>query len=173
VSLKVSKAAKGELVFTSSLFLAAVVILFDTTGLRQAEGFAVIGPQLFAYIVGGSLLLLSTWQIIQVLRGNLGKPEEIEGGDFKSTPNWKALGLVLAGLLFYAFLVEIIGFMLCAAVLFYLVASALGEKRRIRLIFISIAIAVVVYFGFTAGLQISLPFGFEFIPGNEPVVEEW
>jgi putative tricarboxylic transport membrane protein len=173
VSLKISKAAKGELVFTSSLFLAAVVILFDTTGLRQAEGFAVIGPQLFAYIVGGSLLLLSTWQIIQVLRGNLGKPEEIEGGDFKSTPNWKALGLVLAGLLFYAFLVEIIGFMLCAAVLFYLVASALGEKRRIRLIFISIAIAVVVYFGFTAGLQISLPFGFEFIPGNEPVVEEW
>jgi putative tricarboxylic transport membrane protein len=173
VSLKVSNAAKGELVFTSSLFLAAVVILFDTTGLRQAEGFAVIGPQLFAYIVGAALLLLSSWQIIQVLRGNLGQPEQIEGGEFKSTPNWKALFLVLAGLVFYALLVEVIGFMLCAAVLYFLVATALGEKRRLRLAAISIAIAVVVYFGFTAGLQISLPFGFDFIPGNEPVVEEW
>lgn len=170
---RVSNAAKGELVFTSFLFLAGVVIVFDTTKLRAAEGFAVVGPQLFAYIVGGALLLLSSWQIIQVLRGNLGKPEDIEGGEVASKPSWKGLALVFAGLLFYAFLVEILGFMVSAAVLFFLTAYALGEKRKVRLAIISALIAVAVYFGFTLGLQIDLPFGFEFLAGNEPVSEEW
>ena len=68
-------AAKGELVFTSFLFVVAVVVLVDTMGMTKSNAVGFVGPEVFAYIVGGLLLALSGAQIIAVLRGERGTPE--------------------------------------------------------------------------------------------------
>ena len=67
-------AAKGELVFTSFLFVVAVTVLIDTFNMKKTNAVGFVGPEVFAYIVGGLLFVLSGAQIIAVLRGERGTP---------------------------------------------------------------------------------------------------
>ena len=96
-----TKGAKGELVFTSFLFALSLIILWDTTQLSESALTGSVSPKAFAYGVGGLLFVLSSVQIVQVLRGKLGEPEEIDGGVATPKPNWKALGLVIGAIVLH------------------------------------------------------------------------
>ena len=168
-----TSAAKGELVFTSFLFLAGVIILADTFVLPEPTVEAFVSPKFVAYAVGIALTALSLFQIFQVLKGNLGKPEGIEGGEISKEANWVALGVAIGALAFYAIFVQILGFIVSASVLFAGIALALGAKNKVRVVIIAVVLSSILYFSFTMGLQLPLPAGFEFIPGLEPVEQEW
>lgn len=172
MNFKINKAAKGELVFTSFLFLAGLIILIDTAALQVPENAEIVNAQVFPFAVGGLLLVLSVLQFGSVLRGNLGKPEDIEAGEVSAKPNWKALALVGGGLLQYALLVSVLSFIPTATVLFFCVAFALGAKKIWKIAIISLAMAATVYFVFTEGLQIQLPGEINFNFSNEVIVEE-
>lgn len=172
MSSNLKQAAKGELVFTSFLFLAGLIILIDTAALQVPENAEIVNAQVFPFAVGGLLLVLSVLQFGSVLRGNLGKPEDIEAGEVSAKPNWKALALVGGGLLQYALLVSVLSFIPTATVLFFCVAFALGAKKIWKIAIISLAMAATVYFVFTEGLQIQLPGEINFNFSNEVIVEE-
>lgn len=165
--------AKGELVFTSFLFVVAVVVLVDTAGIEQSNAVGFVGPEVFAFMVGGLLFVLSALQIIAVLRGERGTPEGVEGGVAVGEPKWKSFALLLLGLLLYASLLEILGFPIMGAVLFFLVATALGAKRRLRLALISIVVSGLIFFSFNEGLQLQLPSGLDTISRiQNPVTDD-
>jgi putative tricarboxylic transport membrane protein len=172
VSSLATKGAKGELVFTSFLFALSLIILWDTTQLTESALTGSVSPKAFAYGVGGLLFVLSLIQIVQVLRGKLGEPEGIDGGVAAPKANWKALGLVIGAIVLHIVLLPVLGFMIASTALFFLVAFALGEKRWIKLLIISAVLSVAIYFGFTQGLQLDLPMGFEFTQST-PAEEEW
>ena len=155
--------AKGELVFTSFLFATSVVVLVDTTNMIESNAVGFVGPKVFAYIVGVLMFVLSTIQLVAVFRGAKGEPEGIETGEVSDRPEWKALAIVAAGLIAYAALVEILGFLVMGPVLYFAVAKAVGAKRNGLLAVIAIALSVIVFIGFTMGLQLYLPLGFDFI----------
>ena len=177
MSLDKKRSAKGELVFTSFLFVAGVVVLWDTSQLSESIMVDNLGSKTFPTGVGILLVLLSILQLISVARGNLGEPEGIEGGKADSKLHYKPLALMLAGLASFAFGIKIIGFPLAATALFSFVVFALEPKKAKFYIVIPIAaaFAALIYFGFTLGLQISLPWGFDFNFGSSEVVveEEW
>ena len=154
-------AAKGELVFTSFLFVVAVVVLVDTAGMTKSNAVGFVGPEVFAYIVGGLLLVLSGAQIIAVLRGERGTPEGVEGGVAVSDPNWKAFGLLAAALVLYSLLMPILGFPIMGAVLYFMVAKAIGAKHNLRTAVIAVLISITIFFAFNEGLQLQLPSGLE------------
>ena len=154
-------AAKGELVFTSFLFVVAVVVLVDTAGMTKSNAVGFVGPEVFAYIVGGLLLLLSGAQIIAVLRGERGTPEGVEGGVAVSDPNWKAFGLLAAALVLYSLLMPILGFPIMGAVLYFMVAKAIGAKHNLRTAIISVLLSLAIFFAFNEGLQLQLPSGLD------------
>jgi putative tricarboxylic transport membrane protein len=52
-----------------------------------------------------------------------------------------------------------VGFVIMAAVLFYAVAYSFGSRRYLRDGVIAVALAVIVYLGFTLGLHLQLPAG--------------
>ena len=137
----------------------------------------VIKSSTFPSIIGGILVLLSVLQLIAVARGDLGEPEGIEGGKADSKSHFKPLALMIAGLSIFAFGIKFIGFPLSATALFTLVVYALTTKKPkwYFVIPIAAAFAAAIYFGFTLGLQIKLPFGFDFNFGSSEVVveEEW
>jgi len=166
-------AAKGELVFTSFLFLAGLVVLTDTTLLVVPDTGGYVSPKIFAYAIGIALTSLSLFQIFQVLRGNLGEPEGIEAGEVTQKGNWRSLAIAIGSLLFYVVLLQTLGFILSATVLFTGVAYALGAKKLWRIAIVAVLVSVAIYFGFTQGLQLQLPAGFEFVPGNAPEDVEW
>jgi putative tricarboxylic transport membrane protein len=154
-------AAKGELVFTSFLFVVAVVVLVDTAGMTKSNAVGFVGPEVFAYIVGGLLLVLSGAQIIAVLRGERGTPEGVEGGVAVSDPNWKAFGLLAAALVLYSLLMPILGFPIMGAVLYFMVAKAIGAKHNLRTALISVLLSITIFFAFNEGLQLQLPSGLD------------
>ncbi len=154
-------AAKGELVFTSFLFVVAVVVLVDTFGMKKSNAVGFVGPEVFAYIVGGLLLVLSGSQIIAVLRGERGTPEGVEGGVAVSDPNWKAFGFLATALVLYSLLMPILGFPIMGAVLYFMVAKAIGAKRNLRTALIAAFISLAIFFAFNEGLQLQLPSGLD------------
>jgi putative tricarboxylic transport membrane protein len=153
--------AKGELVFTSFLFVTSVIIIFDTANITESNAVGFVGPKVFAFIVGGLMFFLSGVQIVAVLRGQRGTPESVEGGEVANEAKWKPFGLVLAGLVQYAVLLEIVGFPIAGTVLFFLVAKALGAAKFLKTALISLITTVIVFLTFTQGLQLNLPSGLE------------
>jgi putative tricarboxylic transport membrane protein len=69
------------------------------------------------------------------------------------------MSLVVAGIAGHVILLEKLGFVVAAAVSFYLIAYAFGARRIIKDIAIAIAFALISYFAFTKGLNIRLPQG--------------
>ena len=171
------RSAKGELVFTSFLFVAGVVVLWDASQLPESQMADFVGSRTFPSIIGWFLVLLSVIQLISVARGNLGEPEDIEGGQADSKLHFKPLLLMVAGLIFFAVGISIVGFIVAATGLFTAVVYALNTNKTKWYLALPIAAAVaaVIYFGFTLGLQLDLPWGFDFNFGSSEVVveEEW
>jgi putative tricarboxylic transport membrane protein len=168
-----NKVSKGELVFTSFLLAIALVVLWDAITLREVGLNVIVGPKAFAIAIGSLLLLLSSLQIIAVLRGHKGEPEEIEGGTLIEKSNWKALSMVVGAFIFHILALETLGFIIATIPLFFLIAIALGERRWVRTLIIAVAISVGTFFAFTEGLQLQLPVGFEFLdPPAEVIIDE-
>ncbi|MEY5023906.1 MAG: hypothetical protein RL569_819 [Actinomycetota bacterium] len=165
-------AAKGELVFTSFLFVVAVTVLVDTAGMTKSNAVGFVGPEVFAYMVGGLLLVLSGAQIIAVLRGERGTPEGVEGGVAVSDPNWKAFGILISGVVLFAFLMPIIGFPIMGAVLYFLVAKAIGAKHNLRTAIIAVLLSASVFIAFNEGLQLQLPSGLDTVENILNPVDE-
>ena len=164
-----SKVAKGELVFTSFLLVLSLIVLWDSFNLVEVGLNVIVGPKIFAIGVGFLLLFLTSIQIVAVLRGDRGKPEGIEGGEFSNKPNWRSLAIVIGAIVYHIFALELIGFILATIPLFVAVAYALGEKKWVRSVIVATVLTVGTFFGFTEGLKLDLPIGFEFIT-EQPVI---
>jgi putative tricarboxylic transport membrane protein len=176
VTLSTKRSAKGELVFTSFLFAVGAVVIWDAGQLPQSGIADFVGSATFPSIIGWLIIALSVLQLVSVLRGNLGQPEEVEGTKLETKIYPKPFLIMLAGLLFFAIGVPIVGFPLAATVLFTLVVYALNTKKTKWFVVVPIAAAtaLVTYFGFTLGLQIDLPLWIDFnnFGTTEVIVEE-
>jgi putative tricarboxylic transport membrane protein len=177
VTRSTKRSAKGELVFTSFLFVVGVVVLWDASQLPELTIADFVSSSTFPSIVGWVLVALAGIQLISVLRGNLGQPEEVEGARIETKVHLKPFLLMLGGLLVFALGVPFIGFPIAATILFTMVVYALkpGRTKLLVVVPIAAATALVTYFGFTLGLQIDLPFGFDFNFGTAEVIveEDW
>lgn len=107
------------------------------------------------------MFLLSSVQVVAVLRGQRGTPESVEGGEVVEEAKWKPFGLVLAGLVQYTVFLEILGFPIVGTILFFLVAKALGAPKFLKTAVISLLTTIAVFITFTQGLQLHLPSGLE------------
>lgn len=166
------KSAKGELVFTGSLLAASIVVLVDAASQKDTGVNAQVGPEAFEYGIGALLFIFTALQLVSVLRGKLGEPEEIEGGQLAAKPNFKALAVVIVGIFYFVSVLNLLGYVVAAIPLFVAVTYALGEKRLVRSAIIATVVVLITFIGFTKGLNLQLPSGFEFLQ-SEPAGESW
>ena len=158
--LKISKQAKGELVFASSLFLLGLFVAWDTSRMDIPQGSSIVSPQTFPYMVATFTSLVGIGLIMQVLRGRLGTPEGDEPGDPFVGANFKTMAIIAAAIGLHVILLEIAGYVIAATVCFFGVAYGFGSRKYLKDFGISLAFALIVYFSFTKGLNINLPSGF-------------
>lgn len=82
-------------------------------------------------------------------------------GEAKETTfDWKTFGIVLGGVVLFAIMLDPVGWVLSAAILFWIVAYALGSRRPIFDIGVGLILSSIVQLAFGAGLGLSLPAGF-------------
>jgi putative tricarboxylic transport membrane protein len=156
---KVTQAGKGELAFAGFLLLLGLITIWDTSRMLVPSGTSVISPKSFSYVVGAFLSLTSVLLIADVLRGNSGVPEGTEAGDPFQKADFKTMAQVVAAISANVILLDLLGFIVAATASFWGVAYAFGARKYLKDLLIAIIFSVIVYFGFTQGLNINLPAG--------------
>lgn len=149
----------GEWVVAGTLVVIGVVVLADGLGQRKSTSASGIGAGLLPTIVGILILALSAVLIVQLLRGKRGEPEAAEGDVDTTQTHWIPLAVTIAALLFFVFTIEWLGYMPAAAVMFSLIALAMGARRYWAIVLSAVITSGVVYFSFTRLLSIDLPAG--------------
>ena len=80
--------------------------------------------------------------------------------DWKTYTDWKTVGLVVGGIALFILVLPVLGWVLSAAGLFWIVCKALGSKRPGFDIVVSLVFSAVIQLAFNAGLGLNLPSGF-------------
>lgn len=156
---KVTQAGKGELAFAGFLLLLGLVTIWDTSRMLVPDGTSVISPKSFSYSIGAFLSITSLLLLADVLRGNAGVPEGTEAGDPFQKADFKTMAQVVAAISANVILLDLLGFIFAAITSFWGVAYAFGARKYLKDFIVAVVFSVIVYFGFTQGLNINLPAG--------------
>jgi len=145
--------------------LAAVVlglgafVIVGTADVTTASSALGLGPRFFPFLVGGAMIVVGVCYVIDVLRGGRGDPEQSEDIDTRTPADLRTVAIVSAIFLAFAVTVDVLGWIVGSALLFFGLAVTLGARRRIRAAAIAIALAVGTHLLFVKGLGVTLPGG--------------
>jgi putative tricarboxylic transport membrane protein len=133
------------------------VALWQALVIPASPIYAQVGPKLVPFVVAGGLLLLGAGLVYEALRG--GWSHELE--DVRDAPpvNWRAFGLLLAGLAANLLLIGPFGFSLAATVQYVLVAAAFGSRRFVRDAVLALVLTLAVWFLFVEALGVNIGAG--------------
>ncbi|MFD9705601.1 tripartite tricarboxylate transporter TctB family protein [Lentzea sp. NPDC059081] len=158
IAEKVEEYAFGGLVAAIGVFT-----LVDATTIAARDDNAV-GPRAFPYAVGVLLVVTGIAAIIATARGKLGLAEDAEDVDESVRTDWLTVGKLVVVLVAHLVLIDIVGWPVAAALLFFGAAWTLGATWW-RALPVAIVLALVVQVVFASGLGLSLPAGiFEGVP---------
>lgn len=150
----------GELLLALTVIVIGALVVWQTTQIRLTPAYSKVGPRVIPYIVGAGLVLVGLWLAVAAWRGQaVTVSTESEDVDPTLPTDWRCLGSLVLALLAYLVLIEPAGFVIASAVLFVGAAVAMGSRRYARDIVAGIALAAVLYVGFTRGLGLDLPAG--------------
>lgn len=135
-------------------------IAVETTTIEFAPVYAKVGPQVIPYIAAGGLVLMGLLFAGLALRAEMPPPQSSPTSwERDGNADWRALVVISGGLIAQLLLLERVGFVIAAALLFVCVTYGFGSRRYLRDVAIAALLAVIVYLGFTRGLDLHLPAG--------------
>ncbi len=152
----------AELALAAGVVILGVVVVWQTTNIRLTPVNSRVGPRVIPYIVGSGLIVTGLWLAIDVLRGDVARPdggEDAEDADPTLPTDWVTVAIIGAALLAYLFLIERAGFVVASTVLFFGAAFGMGSRHYIRDLAIGLTLSLATYFLFTDGLSLRLPEG--------------
>lgn len=146
-SLRVGEAVLGGGVLALGLFVGV-----ETALIEVAASQATVGPRLFPFLVAAGLIIVGGLVLREAFFGHIAHERGFE-------LDWPAVALISAGLLAQIFLLEIIGWIPAAAIVFVAAARAFGSRRPLIDAALGLALASLAFFLFNYGLGLDLPLG--------------
>ena len=151
--------AIGAGVIAISAVLAAGAFRFP-----PEMGFVILGAHVYPYAVAVFLGVVGLLLCYQAVTGGFRELADHDDESAQALPGGKAgAAWVTAGLVGVAVLINLIGFVLAAGLLFACSARGFGSRRPVKDLAIGIALTLPIYWLFNAGLGVSLP----------PLVNAW
>ncbi|GAB2935847.1 tripartite tricarboxylate transporter TctB family protein [Nonomuraea fastidiosa] len=150
---------RPELGLALVVLLLGVLVVVGTLDVSAAASQLGLGPRFFPMLVGGAMVLIGLFYVADVLRGGRADPEESEDVDADAPTDWRTLSLVSGVFLAFAALLDLLGWIIGASLLFFGLAVVLGAGHRLRAAGIAVVMGVVTYLLFVKGLGVSLPAG--------------
>ena len=142
------------------LVVLGVIMLVDAAGLGDnTTGTDPLGPKAVPVFLGSALILLAVGLTVAVLRGS--KPE-LEGGedvDLEARMDLKTVLMLIGVFVANIVLIDVLGWVISGAILFYGSAIALGSRHYLRALVIAVALSLITFYGFAIGLGVGLPAG--------------
>ncbi|TMR11096.1 tripartite tricarboxylate transporter TctB family protein [Nonomuraea turkmeniaca] len=136
-----------------------VFVIAGTLDVSAAASQLGIGPRFFPMLVGGAMVVVGLFYVIDVLRGGHGDPEESEDVDADAPADWRSVGLVSGIFLAFAALLNVLGWIIGASLLFFGLSVALGAEHKVRAAVVAVVMGIATYLLFVKGLGVSLPGG--------------
>lgn len=146
-SLRLGEAVLGGVVLALGLFIA-----IETSQMEVAPTQAAVGPRMFPFLVAAGLLIVGAALLREAFFGHIAH----EGG-FEL--DWMAVVLISVGLVAELLLMEQVGWVPAATVLYFLGALAFGDRRYVITALIALVLAGITFVTFNYGLDLSLPSG--------------
>jgi putative tricarboxylic transport membrane protein len=158
----------GPRIVAGVLIVLGAILFVQALGIAQTGGYRVIGPETFALVVAAGILVLG---IVAAVRSTILPDVDLarRAAEQDASTHWPTIGLVACLLLLYAVAldgaeigpIEVpgLGYIVATAVFLPVAARVLGSRHAVRDLAIGIAVALVVYFGFTEFLGVRLPAG--------------
>jgi putative tricarboxylic transport membrane protein len=140
------------------ILIFGLVVLYQAIRIAGEGGYGPQDPGFFPLIVAVGLvffgvlfLLETTVRLDPALRESVAEEEE--------ATHWSTVGLVIAALLIYAFVLAPLGYVVATTLFFTAVTWVLGSRHLIRNFLIGLVASAVLYYGFTQLLGVRLPGG--------------
>lgn len=118
-----------------------------------------VGPKAVPVIVGLLLLVVAVVLAVDVLRGGHGAAEAGEDIDLATPMEWRTVLLLIGVFVANIMLIEVVGFPIAGALLFWGAAFALGSRHLVRDPLVAVVLALVTYVVFVRLLGVALPGG--------------
>lgn len=119
--------------------------------------YAQVGPKAIPYLIAAALVVLGIGLVAAALRG--GWSHDLEEVQEAPPTNWRALTLLLAGLLANLSLIVPFGFTVAATVQFTLAAAAFGSVAHARNVAIAFVVSLGAYALFVKALGVNIGAG--------------
>lgn len=148
---------RGELIVAALLILLAAVLIYGNLTMNVVGEGGLLGPQGFGWLVAALCVAVA----IALTLGAFRKPEDerrVAAAEAKDA-NWGAMSSAFVGLLAFTALLEFLGWLIAATLLFGIVATALGNRRVLWNLLIGFILAGVIQIVFGGVLGLALPAG--------------
>jgi putative tricarboxylic transport membrane protein len=153
-------AGRSELGVALLLGAVGVVVLVDAAGIHAPYSQSdPVGPRTVPFVVAGLLLVCAAALAVNVLRGGHGEAEEGEDVDLTAPTEWRVVLPLVAAFVANILLIDVLGWVISGALLFWGSSWALGSRHPVRDVVISLALSLATFYGFYLGLGIQLPAG--------------
>jgi len=127
-------------------------------------GFVILAAYVYPYALAAFVGVVGLVLCYQAVTGGFRDLADHEDESARALPGGKAgVAWVTAGLVAVALLIDVIGFVLAAALLFACSARGFGSRHPLRDLAIGMALTLPIYWLFNAGLGVALP----------PLVNAW
>ncbi|WP_458095106.1 tripartite tricarboxylate transporter TctB family protein [Roseomonas sp. WA12] len=137
--------------------LLGLLTLYAAWAIPDSPLYAQVGARAVPYLVGAILVVLGAALSSVALRG--GWSGENEEAMAAPPTNWRALGLLGAGLLVQIALIDWLGFVIAATIQYVLVCAAFGSRHPLRDLAIGIAVTLGAFLAFSRLLGVNIGAG--------------
>jgi putative tricarboxylic transport membrane protein len=142
------------------LVVLGVVMLVDASTLgTNSTGTDPLGPRAVPLVLGSALIVLAIGLTVAVLRGSLPQLEGGEDVDLDQRVDVKTVLMLVGVFVANIVLIDVLGWVISGAILFYGSALALGSRHYLRALVIAVAMSLITFYGFAIGLGVGLPAG--------------
>ncbi|KAB8193694.1 tripartite tricarboxylate transporter TctB family protein [Nonomuraea phyllanthi] len=150
---------RPELGLAVVVLALGVLVVIGTLDVSAAASQLGLGPRFFPMLVGGAMVLIGLFYVVDVLRGGHGDPEESEDVDVDAPADWRGVGLVSGIFLAFAALLNVLGWIIGASLLFFGLSVVLGAEHKLRAAVVSVVMGLATYLLFVEVLGVTLPAG--------------
>lgn len=154
---------RSGLVVAGLMLGFAVYLTVGILTMQVPAGAEAPGPRFYPTIVAIAAYALAVVLALRLLRHPEG-PEDPAGlepvaGQWRTYTDWRAVALAVLAFALFAVLLEPLGWILAAGLLFFLIAWALGSRRVLFDLCLAVVVSSAVQVAFSMGLGLNLPSG--------------
>lgn len=147
---------RGGLIVPAVLAVASTLTVIGIVTMEVPATAKSPGPTFFPILLAVVGYLLAVGLTVHYLR----HPDPIAAEDEHRTyTDWRAVAWLVGGVAVFAVLLDVLGWILAAALMFWCVTRAFGGKRPLFDISVALLVSSAVFVVFGVGLDLALPSG--------------